>query len=192
MFTFVSAVYLLFQVKIGLKSGNTMLRTTLIESKYLKGREGDTLQCLESAYDKLNCEVNCDYLNNMPNLPACQTTDQLKCIFENFSLDQILECFTLKQTLNYNVNPVVTQSFYEPNSSLVTITIDSMAKEVKEEVKIISMESFIGNLGGSLGMFFGFSLSGWLTVLLAKFIDKIFPTKQNDDHDRHPNSYLTH
>ena len=168
------------KVKIGSKSGNTMLRATLSESKYLKGREGDTLSCLESAYDLDSCELNCDYLNNMPNLPACQTIDQLMCIFQQFSMDQILGCFSLKQSLNYNVHALEPQSFYEPNSSLVTITIDSMAKEVKEEVKIISMESFIGNLGGSLGMFFGFSLSGWMTILLAKFIDKIIPTKQND------------
>ena len=79
------------------------------------------------------------------------------------------------------MNQGTTQSFYQPNSSVVTITIDSMAKEVKEEVRIITLQSFIGNLGGSLGMFFGFSLSGWLSVLFANLIDKILPsTRQNE------------
>ena len=79
------------------------------------------------------------------------------------------------------MNQGTTQSFYQPNSSVVTITIDSMAKEVKEEVQIITLQSFIGNLGGSLGMFFGFSLSGWLSVLFANLIDKIFPSNRQNE-----------
>ena len=79
------------------------------------------------------------------------------------------------------MNQGTTQSFYQPNSSVVTITIDSMAKEVNEEVRIITLQSFIGNLGGSLGMFFGFSLSGWLSVLLANLIDKILPSNRQNE-----------
>ena len=45
-----------------------------------------------------------------------------------------------------------------------------MAKEIREEVDVITMSELIGSVGGSLGMFFGFSISAYI----LKMVDTIF------------------
>ena len=43
-----------------------------------------------------------------------------------------------------------------------------MEEEVEEEVPLLTTEDFIGSIGGSLGMFFGFSLSASLFFCINK------------------------
>ena len=74
------------KINIGFKSGNIMLRTTLSQSSYLHGREGDTLKCLEANHAKSNCSVICDYLGNLPDVPACLKFSDLDCMFRSFSM----------------------------------------------------------------------------------------------------------
>ena len=50
------------------------------------------------------------------------------------------------------------------------IFLHSMKKEIKEEVDIITLPALIGSVGGSLGMFFGFSISTLILFSLEKWI----------------------
>ena len=48
------------------------------------------------------------------------------------------------------------------------MSIQDLQKEVKKEVKAITPESFIGSLGGSVGMFFGFSFTATILYTIQK------------------------
>ena len=160
------------KTNIGFKSGDIRLKLTLTKSSYLKP-ELNTYECLKSTYESdANCSLVCDYLNNFPGVPGCETSEQIQCIFDTVPMGQIQNCFLLHQRLQYNVRLAKEQSFYKPNSTTIAINMESMTEEVKEEVQLISTQSFIGNLGGSLGMFFGFSIYGWFTFMVGYLIDK--------------------
>ena len=62
---------------------------------------------------------------------------------------------------------------YQPtlNSSSIQffMSIQDLQKEVREEVEAITVESFIGSLGGSVGMFFGFSFTATILYITEKF-----------------------
>ena len=45
------------------------------------------------------------------------------------------------------------------------MSVQDLQKEVREEVKAITPESFIGSLGGSVGMFFGFSFTSTILYM---------------------------
>ena len=47
-------------------------------------------------------------------------------------------------------------------------------KEVQEEVRLLTPEVFVGSVGGSLGLLFGFSISGTIFYFIHYLLDKIF------------------
>ena len=49
-----------------------------------------------------------------------------------------------------------------------------MEKKVKEEVKLLTTEDFIGSVGGSLGMFFGFSIYATVLACIEKTLNRFF------------------
>ena len=58
------------------------------------------------------------------------------------------------------------------NVSTINVGIYSMSKEVREEVDIITFSELIGSIGGSLGMFFGFSISAYVFYVVDAMIMK--------------------
>ena len=80
------------------------------------------------------------------------------------------DCFKVKQFLTYN--PATYDFLWNPmlNSSTIQLfmSIQDLRKEVREEVKAITPESFIGSLGGSVGMFFGFSFTSTILYFCEK------------------------
>ena len=48
----------------------------------------------------------------------------------------------------------------------------SMMKQVKEEIEVISTPDLIGSVGGSLGMFFGLSITASCSFCLKKIFEK--------------------
>ena len=58
------------------------------------------------------------------------------------------------------------------NLTVISFSFAELSKEIKEEVDVITMSELIGSLGGSLGMFFGFSISGYALLLFDKCLMK--------------------
>ena len=54
------------------------------------------------------------------------------------------------------------------------IRYTSKDADIFEEILIVDEISLIGSLGGSLGLFIGFSFFGYITTLLDVIVDKIF------------------
>ena len=66
---------------------------------------------------------------------------------------------------------------YDPNytsSGAFMVSTTSDTKQIIEEIDIITLAGLIGSIGGSLGMFFGFSLTSYLLFAIEKFTKKVF------------------
>ena len=66
---------------------------------------------------------------------------------------------------------------YETNSNtsaVFYISAASKSKQIMEEIDVITLAGLIGSIGGSLGMFFGFSFTSYLSILIEKLIKKMF------------------
>ena len=75
-----------------------------------------------------------------------------------------------KKALTYHGDLTKLAKYSTSNATYIEISLLSFAKEVKEEIKVITLSNLIGSLGGSLGMFFGFSISAYVLYLMDKFI----------------------
>ena len=118
---------------------------------------------------KFNCKTKCNFLSHN-SLPNCNSTEDQNCaVMEGLRRyrQEFENCFKVKQFLTYNpaaydmpTNPML-------NSSTIkfSLNIEHLQKEVLEEVKAITVESFIGSLGGSVGMFFGFSFTATILYI---------------------------
>ena len=60
--------------------------------------------------------------------------------------------------MTYKVQELILSDHYK--TLVVNVKLASMKKEIMEDVELLTLSSLIGSLGGSLGMFFGFSFSG--------------------------------
>ena len=55
-----------------------------------------------------------------------------------------------------------------------SIVFTSKDADIFEEILIVDEISLIGSLGGSLGLFIGFSFFGYITTFLDVIVDKMF------------------
>ena len=76
------------------------------------------------------------------------------------------ELATAIQDLNMNSTEDMNVQF--------TIRYTSKDADIFEEILIVDEISLIGSLGGSLGLFIGFSFFGYITTFLDVIVDKMF------------------
>ena len=103
----------------------------------------------------------------------CNTGPDFWCI-EKFTLNERqnrYECLQLKNQTEFHVDAYqdgVTNG--TKRGVEVVIYISRNTKRVKEEMLVITTEDFIGSVGGSLGLFLGFSFFTYLLEILQKFV----------------------
>ena len=123
------------------------------------------------------CEKKCNLLS-YDDLEPCETPEESKCMLEDF-LDRFTDvekCFKPKLALTFDVEHSIFHTHVKENQNVPTqvyIGIWSSKKEINEEIEVITVASLIGSIGGSLGMFFGFSIFTHLLYLLDRLVDKI-------------------
>ena len=129
-------------------------------------------------HQKFDCEPKCDLANIYPEVPPClSAADQQKCSLSITAWNDIghlSKCLFHKKFIRYNPYKVTRQKYKEGNiSSVFEIQKWSMNKEIREEVKIMTTEDLIGSVGGSLGMFFGLSISATVLYFIETLIFKL-------------------
>ena len=60
--------------------------------------------------------------------------------------------------------------YADKNEMVLLIAFNSMDTEIHKEVLQYDLANFIGNVGGSFGLFIGFSLTGFVGQVLDYFI----------------------
>ena len=138
----------------------------------------DNSKYFEELMMKFECSPRCQFLDHVQgNFPVCQTVDELQCMWKNiYAIHQeFIHCFTTHKASTYslvdrNENPIHTD--INVTSTTLKFGLFTMEKKVKEEVKLLTTEDFIGSVGGSLGMFFGFSIYATLFFCIDKTLNR--------------------
>ena len=128
--------------------------------------------CFKKYFGQRNCSKIC-HIMSYPGIPSCSTDEELKCIRRNeWNYKSYFKCFKSKYLTNYILQDRYTLSTYnDPNmlSTDIYVGVPTMKKVIHEEVELITFQDLIGSIGGSLGLFFGFSF----TTIILLFINKI-------------------
>ena len=149
----------------------TAMKMKVTENIFEEGSE-DIQSCLGQLFVyKYECPQKCNFLS-YDNLPICNSTDHQSCERKGRKKNSLefQECFKSKEFLTFN--PSMYEVLYQPaiNESSIKfyMSIQNLQKEVKEEVKVITLKALIGSIGGSVGMFFGFSFTSTILQLMEK------------------------
>ncbi len=117
--------------------------------------------------------------SNMTSWNYCQTLNDALCTTKAIlavSLDSTVvracpqPCTEVEFKGNIKTDAV-------PYSAGLYLYLDSMAEEVFEQVLLFDIPSFIGNIGGSLGLFIGFSYLDFATKLTESLLDFLYRKK---------------
>ena len=145
------------------------------EEKYFDEGVENNRKCLHDYLLTRNCTFKCNTLS-YGDLPTCKTIAQLKCMKGTGFGTEYNDCYKTSKASTYKVDRVENPYHVDINESSTKLYIGmwSRIKEIQEEVPLLSPQDFIGSIGGSLGMFFGFSFSAILLYCIEKFLNKVF------------------
>ena len=131
-------------------------------SNFIKEEMGHCKQCFPLVFTFL------------PGLLPYNSTEEIKCLTYNLkSRKGRYDCLNLKTQIEMHVDASLDR-IEESNLTQIAWKIYGMkeTKIVKEEVLVDTTENLIGSVGGSLGLFLGFSFFTYLSGLLEKFMCK--------------------
>ena len=128
---------------------------------------------------KSNCSVKCQHVT-LTNLSMCELYEDIQCILGvAYYKNLYTKCGKVSHAFAFGAKTTQYEKYTFDDSFRLNLFLVSMSKEVIEEVDIVSTADLIGSVGGSLGMFFGFSLSGNFLYFFDKFIVKVFPDRND-------------
>ena len=136
-------------------------------------------ECIRNFLNSSSCAFKCfPIVFNYMDFPPCTTKDEVWCMLSEIygpKKMQLYDCLKPKKATMYRVTDIVYNEPEPQNDTMqVKFVYQSNIRALHEQVYVMSWTSLIGNVGGSLGLFFGFS---FLTVSF-KCIDKIFKRLQ--------------
>ena len=143
-----------------------------IEYTFKKGIQNSS-ECMAEVIQESACKDKCCHISGC-SLPLCNSSRDFDCIWEKYNLGQ--NCLLQKHALTYTTTLVESQIYDSKyfSSEIFLVSQASGTKEIVEEIDVITIAGLIGSIGGSLGMFFGFSLTSYLFFVIEKFTKKIF------------------
>ena len=148
------------------------LMINLVEHYFKEGND-DIIGCLTDLAKKVDCPVKCHILSSV-NLPLCNTSTDLRCMLWNTPVAEEADCYMAKKFNSYQIGRTDSTIFKKTSNLTLEFYMGmySMMKQVKEEIEVISTPDLIGSVGGSLGMFFGMSITATCSFCLKKIFEK--------------------
>ena len=151
---------------------------TLFQTDY-HYKEGimDFEKCLMNQITK-KCPTKCFPIlfNFLPDIPVCNTPEESECMLDLLVKSRKIryDCLQAKKIIQFKGSKLYTSGmpgFLKSNETgfIFEIFFDR-TRIVKTEEWIVTTLDLIGSVGGSLGLFLGFSVFTYL----SEFIDKIF------------------
>ena len=118
-----------------------------------------------------DCLSKCQIVSLSDKLPFCTTFEEVQCIINEIIKGNVWTiCNFNPRALTFEGTLSKITKHQKDNWTDFDIYLHSMKKEIKEEVDVITLPELIGSVGGSLGMFFGFSISALVLFYLEKWI----------------------
>ena len=142
--------------------------------QYMTGTNNFEECLLEQIKRNSVCKTKCYPLvfNFLPNFTLC-SPDEISCMHNLLTIQRKYryECLQAKKIIQYKAsfNPTFNLNSNE-SDFLFVFFFDKGTKDIKEEVLIVTTASFIGSVGGSLGLFLGFSFFNYLSGIINKVL----------------------
>ena len=140
----------------------------------------EQVECFKAGNQSCRCVPENSFKTNFQMFPVswnvcknsneyqCTFSEMFKCYFDNLKKDACpVPCkkeVYIGQKMYLNGIPV------HPNTMVVEIQYSTMNTEIHEEYYLQDVYNFIGTVGGSLGLFIGFSYTGFVSNVLDYFI----------------------
>ena len=131
------------------------LKFGVVEQNFRYGQSNIT-QCLDRMSGNYNCSTQCiplvyNFLSS--DLPICQNFEEVRCIRKGR-----LKCFKPKFLIQYKADPVESKIERKKHTYLrLLMQFPNDLVEISEEIIVFSDLDFLASVGGSLGLFLGFS-----------------------------------
>ena len=132
----------------------------------------DVRKCFKGIVMTINCSRICNtpMFNYIDELPLCSTFEEMQCMIDNglFYPDieaALAQCLRPANTMVFKAKVI---SFRSSKSDDINMWFkySTGQLEVNEEVLSIGLTTFIGSIGGSLGLFLGFSMYDYISSIL--------------------------
>ena len=142
-----------------------------IEHHFREGSE-DMGKCATNVLGQ-TCNKLCKVISTI-NAPFCNTTEEYQCAWKAWqqNMKEYIDCFKTQKALTVDMREEI---FLVTNKDKVDLTkatlrlkLESMTKEIRDETRIVTTPDLIGSVGGSLGMFFGFTLAPNIDIIIEK------------------------
>ena len=157
----------------------TQIKLSVNEQRFQEGVE-DNQACLKNLLLKQNCTKHCNVLSFAgEDFPTCQTVKELNCMWNNSILasTEYMDCYKSKLVTTFSLQQRIENPLNKGTddySTEIYIGMWSKIKQTQEEVPLMTEQDLIGSVGGSMGLFFGFSISASLFFWLKKGLDRLF------------------
>ena len=154
---------------------------SMTEVKYLNGVQ-DREKCIyDYILSKSNCTQVCAplMLDFIPKLTLCSTFDDFLCMVKFIDSQKRKNglsdtCFPTAKTTKYHIEEDIERIVAQGFAGLwISFQHVSSRIEVKEETLFLSMSGLIGSVGGSLGLFLGFSFYTYIVDLMDFIFSKL-------------------
>ena len=134
-----------------------LIKYQTVQHTFKTGTE-NVCQCVTEILEKTTCKNKCFYLSGS-SLPICNSAKKFGCIWSYYP--QWQKCLLQKRTVAYvpQKNEILRYDTKNTSEVLFRVLAFSNSKQIVEEIDVITLSGLIGSVGGSLGMFFGFSIT---------------------------------
>ena len=132
-----------------------------------RGGIPDVAKCMEEIVMTIKCPKLCYPVafNRLATIPDCQTFQDIDCMslkgFWNATYEsQFGKCVRPEKAMTYKARPILTRPAMLASKSkeiIIWMKYSTDQLEVKEEIPNLGLSSFLGETGGALGLFLGFS-----------------------------------
>ena len=142
-------------------------------------------ELVEQDFD--NCPRRCFSISSYGNAsPMCETLEEFQCSHEiTKKLKKASKCLPSCTQINYAIETEVHEDEESPDAKRnVTLAyrFSKRKMKVEEEFLVYDFVGMLGSIGGTLGLFIGFSLFGLISFILENIHDvlKQFVSKQSN------------
>ena len=137
----------------------------------------DVRKCIKDIVKTFNCSHTCSapIFNYIDELPLCPTYGDMLCMLEKglFYPDKeaaLAQCLRPANTMEFKAKVLSFRSSPFEHINMWFKYASGGQLEVKEEVLSIELTTFIGSIGGSLGLFLGFSMYDYISSIVETIL----------------------
>ena len=136
--------------------------------------------CMEDIISTFDCPKKCSsfYLSSVLTLPPCSSLDEYICVGRKLYLSEnvkkMYDCHKPKYAKLYMPRANPWQRSGKPNVTQLYFYFESLVVLHKDENYVIGDGQLIGSIGGSLGLFMGFSFYSYISTALNALINKLY------------------